>query len=178
MNKKLIVNALGFNVVWFAWALGVPANQLIVPAFLSVVFIGWHLKTSHCAKHDLKLIVVSFGAGLVFDTALQLLNFVQFAAINPKPLDWLQPWWMAFMWMAFACTLNHSMVWLARLHWLFAGFISGVFGYLSYAGAAKLGALELAAGYAPMLVLFVFWAVFIPFLSGCYRQATASPACP
>ncbi len=162
MNKKLILNALGFNVVWFAWALGVPANQLIVPAFLSVLFIGWHLKTSRSFKYDLQLIAISFGAGLVFDTALQMLNLVQFAAVNSQPIDWLQPWWMALMWVAFACTLNHSMAWLGRLHWLLAAAISGVFGYLSYAGASKLGALELAAGYAPMLMLLVFWAGFIP----------------
>lgn len=162
MNKKLILNALGFNVVWFAWALGVPANQLIVPAIVSVLFIGWHLKISHCAQQDFKLIVISFVAGLVFDTALQLLNLAQFAAINPKPLEGLQPWWMAFMWMAFACTLNHSMAWLRKLHVLAAGLLCGVLGYLSYVGAMKLGALTLQAGIGLMAALFVFWGVFIP----------------
>ena len=162
MNKKLILNALGFNVVWFAWALGVPVNQLIVPAFLSILLIGWHLKTSHCAKHDLQLIAISLATGLVFDTALQLLNLAQFAATNSKPLEGLQPWWMAFMWMAFACTLNHSMAWLGRLRWFLSALVSGVFGYLSYAGAAKLGGLQIASGYAPIVVLFGFWALFLP----------------
>jgi hypothetical protein len=71
---------------------------------------------------------------------------------------------MAFMWAAFACTLHHSMAWLARLHWLVSCFVSGVFGYLSYAGAAKLGALELSVSYAPVIALFAFWAVFIPLI--------------
>jgi Protein of unknown function (DUF2878) len=162
MNKKLILNALGFNVVWFAWAFGVPANQLIVPTFLSVVFVVWHLKTSLTVTHDLQLMALSFVAGLVFDTALQLLQFVQFAVINPKPFDGLQPWWMACMWLAFACTLNHSMAWLGRLHGCLSVLVSGVFGYLSYAGAAKLGALQLASGYAPIVTLFGFWALFLP----------------
>ncbi len=162
MNKKLVINALGFNVVWFAWALGVPAQQFIVPAFLSVLFVVWHLKTSYSVNKDVLLIVLCLDAGLLLDTALQFLGYVQFTSVNPAPLAWLQPWWMAFMWAAFACTLNHSMAWLGRLHWLLAAAISGVFGYLSYAGASKLGALELAAGYAPMLMLLVFWAGFIP----------------
>ncbi|MEY4295052.1 MAG: hypothetical protein RLY82_740 [Pseudomonadota bacterium] len=162
MNKQLILNALGFNVVWFAWALGVPATQLIVPTILSLLFVGWHLKTSLIAKHDLKLMAISFGAGLVLDSVLQSLELVQFAAINPKPFDGLQPWWMTLMWMAFACTLNHSMAWLGRLHWLLSVFISGVFGYLSYVAAAKLGTLQIASGYAPIVALFSFWALFIP----------------
>lgn len=162
MNKKLIFNALGFNVIWFALALGAPANSFIVPVFLSLLLIALHLVTSSALRQDTLLIGICLLIGFGFDSALQTLGLVQFAAPNAKPLDGFQPWWMAFLWAAFACTLNHSMAWLRGLHWFPSSLLCGVFGYLSYLGAAKLGALQIGSGYAPMLILFGFWAGFIP----------------
>jgi hypothetical protein len=168
MNQKIILNAIGFNAVWFAWALGVPAKQTILPAFLSLLFIGWHFKVNfempNKIKQDAITLTLCLGAGLVLDGVLQRLGWVQFAVVNPEPFDWLQPWWMSLIWLSFACTMHHSMAWLGRLHWLFAAALCGTLGYLSYAGAAKLGALQLAAGYKPVALLFGFWAVFIPLL--------------
>lgn len=161
MDKKLIVNAVGFNAVWFAWAFLVPKHQYIVPAFLSAVYIAWHLKTSPTARVDAWLIVVSCAAGFMFDSLLVMAGWLQFALPNPAPLNHVQPFWMSVMWAAFACTLNHSMAWLRRLHWLVASLLCGVLGYGSYLGAMKFGALQMATGYLPMLVVFGFWAVFI-----------------
>lgn len=164
MNKKLIFNALGFNVIWFALALGAPANSFIVPVFLSLLLITLHLTTSRAARQDALLIGICILAGFGFDSFLQTFDLVQFAMPNPAPLHALQPWWMAFLWMAFACTLNHSLAWMRTLHWFFAGLLSGLFGYASYVGAMKLGALQLANGTMPIIVLCVFWAVFVPLI--------------
>ncbi len=161
MDKKLIVNAVGFNAVWFAWAFLVPKHQYIVPAFLSAVYMAWHLKTSPTARVDAWLIVVSCTAGFMFDSLLVMAGWLQFALPNPAPFNHVQPLWMSVMWAAFACTLNHSMAWLRKLHVLAAGLLCGVLGYLSYVGAMKLGALTLQAGIGPMAALFVFWGVFI-----------------
>jgi Protein of unknown function (DUF2878) len=162
MNKKLIFNALGFNVVWFALALGAPANSFIVPVFLSLLFIVFHLVTSQTARQDVGLIGVCIFIGFGFDSFLQTWGWVQFAAPNPSPFHALQPWWMTFLWAAFACTLNYSLAWMRFLHWFFASLLSGLFGCFSYFGAMKLGALQLATGDVPIFVLFCFWATFMP----------------
>jgi hypothetical protein len=66
--------------------------------------------------------------------------------------------------------LHTSLRWLQGLSgWAYP--VSGVFGFLAYAAADRLGALTLADSPWPVLALLVFWAAFLPWA----QRWSASP---
>jgi hypothetical protein len=160
-TARLIVNALGFQAVWFAWAWGAPAGEWVWPALLSALYVGQHLRFSLQRRADVRAILVGVLVGALLDTTLLQMQWLTFALPNPEPLQSVQPGWMTLMWASLACTLHTSLRWLQGLSW-WAYPISGVFGFLAYAAADHLGALTMANSPWPVLVLVVFWAAFIP----------------
>lgn len=167
-----LIQLIGFQVVWFSWALGVPAG-LTWPGLLSaVLFLTLHGLWLPQARADRRMALGSVLAGLILDSALMAAGLLSFpAAPNPPPLAGLQPWWMTLLWACLGCTLNHSLAWLKGRTYL-AATLSAVAGALSYEAAARMGALELTDPTLAWVLLAVFWAFFIPWMqSGPQPQA-------
>ena len=167
-----LIQLIGFLVVWFSWALGVPAG-LTWPGLLSaVLFLTLHGLWLPQARADRRMALGSVLAGLILDSALMAAGLLSFpAAPNPPPLAGLQPWWMTLLWACLGCTLNHSLAWLKGRTYL-AATLSAVAGALSYEAAARMGALELTDPTLAWVLLAVFWAFFIPWMqSGPQPQA-------
>jgi hypothetical protein len=144
---------------------------IILPALLTLIFLLLHFRFSAVKQQDAAVLLLCCGAGFVFDSVLQWFGLASFSMPNPEPLARLQPLWMACLWAAFACTLNHSMAWLRQIPSWASVFLCGVMGYLSYVGASKLGALQLAPGTLPVLALCFFWGLFIPLVQQFKRPA-------
>lgn len=158
-----LIQLLGFQGVWFGWALGVPAGLYGPGLLISLLFLALHGLWLPQARADRQAVLWSVGAGLVLDSALMALGWMSFTALNPPPLQGLQPWWMGVLWACLGCTLNHSLAWM-RGRTLLAATLSAVAGALSYEAAARMGALELPHPSFAWASLAAFWAFFIPWM--------------
>ena len=158
-----LIQLIGFQLVWFAWALGVPAGLLWPGLVASVAFLALHGLWQPSARIDREAVLWSVLCGLGLDSALMHLDLLSFALPNPDPLAGLQPWWMGLLWACLGCTLHHSLAWLKPRPLLAAG-LGGVSGVLSYEAAARMGALSLPQPELAWPLLAVFWAVFVPWI--------------
>lgn len=154
---------LGFQAVWWAWALGIPAGLMWPGVLISLVFLGLHGLWRPQAQADRRAVGCAVLAGAVMDSLLMQTGLLTFAMGNPAPLADLQPGWMALLWACLGCTVHHSLAWLKGRVVLAAG-LSAVSGVLSYEGAARLGALALPQPMLAWALLAVFWAAFLPWV--------------
>ena len=160
-NWFVILNVLGFQAVWLAWAWGAPLGQALWPALGSVLFLVLHFAVAPNKRRDAWALLLCVGVGAVFDTAMMQSGMIDFALPNPAPLDPVEPFWMLLLWACLGCTLHTGLAWLQR--WPRGTYpISAVFGWLSYEAAHRLGALSLADNALCMASLLLFWGVFIP----------------
>jgi hypothetical protein len=117
------------------------------------VFIGVHLAFSRDVRHELR----RTGFALLFGLGVELIN--QYAGgLHAQQAGLLPPLWLLSLWPAFASALSegHSLSWLKQRPLVAAG-LGAVLGPLSYAGGARLGALELD-GVRSLICLTVTWA--------------------
>lgn len=156
-----LIQWIGFQAVWFAWALGIPLGLYWPGLLLSVGFLAMHGLWRPQARQDRQAVLGSILAGLGLDSMLMGWGWLTFTATNPAPLAALQPWWMGLLWACLGCTLHHSLGWLKGRP-LWAAGLSAVAGVLSYEAAARMGALALPQPTFAWTVLAIFWAVFIP----------------
>jgi hypothetical protein len=163
MAYKNLHQIIGFQVVWFAWALGVPQGWLWPGALASIVFLASHHRDLRLQARDRLAVLWCAGCGFVFDSVLMQLNWLSFEALNPGPLRGWQPWWMLLLWACLGCTLHHSLGWLRGRVGL-AVPLCGVAGVLSYQAAAQMGALSLPGQPGAWVTLALFWACFLPWV--------------
>lgn len=164
-----VLQLIGFQVVWFAWALGIPVDLVWPGLVASVIFLALHVLWRASSRDDARAVMVSLGAGFVLDSLLMRVGLLNFASPNPVPLAGWQPWWMGLLWACLGCTLHHSLGWLKARPLLAAG-LGAVSGVLSYEAAARMGVLALGESALVWPWLALFWAVFIPWTQS--RQAT------
>ena len=149
-NRSLILNALLFQLGWFACVFGAqrPWLLLVAAACLAAHFIWvarWRVEGRLVAS------VALFGSAL--DTFLLNLGVFDFAGDSR-----LLPAWLALLWALFATTLNHCLAWSARPWWL-ASLLGAVGGPLSYYAGARLADVGLPLGLWPtLLLLSAIWA--------------------
>jgi hypothetical protein len=97
------------------------------------------------AVHELRLIALSLGLGVVLDNLLAAGGLVTYEG---SLLVGLSPLWLVAIWAGFGATLRHSQSLFVRtrLHATLTGALGGP---LAYMGGTKLGALSVhgTAGY-------------------------------
>ena len=167
----LVVNAMGFQAVWFAWALGAPQGEWALPALISGLYLAQHLRWSTTRRADVYAVLACVFVGGSFDTAMMQMQWLSFSLPNPEPWQSVQPVWMAMLWACLACTVHTSLRWLSGLSvWAYP--VSGVFGFLAYEAASQLGALNRTDNLASVVALGLFWALFLPWVQR-WSQARA-----
>jgi hypothetical protein len=77
--------------------------------------------------------------GFLLDSTLGLLGLIVYESAYPKPLDWLQPWWMSLLWLSFAASAKASFFWLEKRFSL-AVILGALSGPIAYFSGQKLGA--------------------------------------
>jgi hypothetical protein len=154
---------IGFQAVWFAWALGIPNNTVWPGAMTSTLFLACHAPCLKANPRDREALASCLVAGFALDSLLQGSGWLNFQTPNPEPMSAWQPWWMTLLWACLACTLNHSLVWLRQRGWV-AVIISAMSGLLSYRAAAETGALNWVHPELVSICLLIFWGCFIPWV--------------
>jgi hypothetical protein len=157
---KLIVNALLFQLGWFACVFGGDGLWLLLLVPVLAVHLLW---TSNWAAEG-KLLASVFIAGSALDSFLLNLGVFDFG--EPRTLI---PLWLASLWLLLATTLNHCLAWTAQPWW--RGSLLGAIGApLAYYGGAQIGGVGLPYGTWPTLLLLgATWALVMPVLHGFAR---------
>jgi hypothetical protein len=153
---KIGLDIIGFQVIWFACALGVPHGYTWVIFPLAALYLAQHLYFSNDRGFEIGLIIKGAALGFIFDTCLIGMNSVQFTNSNP----WIQPFWMTALWASFGASLSSSFTWLKSRH-LLGAILGGCIGPISYFGGEKLGALSIQ-GVNGFIALAIFWSLAMP----------------
>lgn len=156
-------NALGFQFVWLAAVAGAGKGLPWAGPAAALVFALIVLIWGGQRRRDLRLLAIALPMGIALDSAFAASGWLRF--VEPGPLPWLAPAWIAALWVGFTLTLNHSLAMLRQHPWLAA-----LFGLLGAPMAYSIAATAFSAvafGASNPLVLGVLgiaWALLLPAL--------------
>lgn len=138
LSWPTLINALLFQITWFACALGAARGMLWPSILACAIFAVYQLRASHRHPSDIKLVLVAAALGIVIDGTWIHLGLISYA--TPSPWSGLAPIWIIALWSGFALTINHSLTWLKK-HPLLPAAAGLICAPLSYFAGLKLQAL-------------------------------------
>tara|TARA_B110000008_G_scaffold59101_1_gene58572 strand:- start:758 stop:1252 length:495 start_codon:yes stop_codon:yes gene_type:complete len=157
LNK--IVNAVAFQLCWFACVLG----GSLWAAGAVALFLMWH---SQVVKiHEWRFIIAGTVAGFSIDSLWYSLGFIQFPNYNLAVI----PAWLMLLWLAFNCTLQHSLLTLFQRPWLIA-LLSAIAAPFSYYAGSVMGAIELSP--FGLIAVGLGWGILMGCLSWIFNKYT------
>ena len=155
---KIVLVALLYNGVWAAAVFGGAAGHSWPGMTAGVLLLV--LVAALRGGADARWLMLVVGAGLygyAADGALAASGLLDFTGADGA---WPLPLWMPFLWATFAGCLPVMFRFLAGRP-LLSAVIAGIAGPVTYAGAARFGAV--AAMDAPAIALVAAeWALFLP----------------
>ena len=160
--KKTLINLALFQLGWLVCVLG---GNIYAAVFTSLVLLihGWLILDD---RREWKLIAVIVFCGCLWDISMAQIGVIHFTDTMIAGI----PLWLVCLWLLFATTFRHSLLWLRRYLWL-AVPLGGVFGPLSYWFGADLAEVELRAPvFASLAIMAAGWAVLFP--CGIYYAST------
>jgi len=167
-SENQLINAIGFQGIW--WATVIYKGTAMPFVLLMVVAHFFGLKSG--AKQELKIVIMVTAIGAVVDTVFTNLGFLDFRASAAPRVEFI-PLWLITLWLAFACTIRHSLSWVFKKSSL-AFVVGGVAGPLSYYAAANLEAIGLGSPLANSLVgIGFFWGLL--FLGLSFFKVSSQP---
>jgi hypothetical protein len=162
MSTTMIVsNVVLFQIGWFACVLSAAAHQPWFGILVTTAVVVTHVLRAPLPTAELKLVLLSLGLGLVFDSLLVWQGWLQYSSGIVFPN--VAPYWIVALWGLFATLLNVSLRWM-RGRWVLAIVFGAVGGPAAYYGGLRLGALEFGNLPAGLLALAIGWAVLTPLL--------------
>ena len=154
-------NFVLFQAGWFACILGAAHQQVLWAVIGSLTYIAFHIWHSQTPKLELGLLLKVLSFGILTDSLLMYLGFLDFKGAWPSP--YVSPAWMWVLWLLVASTLNSSLSWLKGKPVL--GVVLGaVSGPLSYEAGIRLGAANWGSGsqILGLGLISLVWAVAMP----------------
>ena len=159
---KTILIILGFQIVWFACAIGAAQGIYYLPFITGFLMISGVVLSTPDKKSLLTFILWSTVLGFLVDTVLLQHQLIQFKSLNPYPLNLYQPWWMTILWASFASSFSTSFQWLANKYRL-AAVLGGVFGPIAYYSGSQLGAIA-PISQQGLILVGLFWLISMPLM--------------
>jgi hypothetical protein len=168
-NKKIIVNAIGFQLAWF---ICVQGNDLFAVLVVTALIILYQMMFNTRLK-TWKVLIVFVLLGYLGDGVISIIfNLAYSSSLNDgNDLNVLAPLWLLSLWLAFATTLNHSMRWLFKTPYLtvfvalffvpisyFAGITMSGSTFSTSTGSFNIGSLTNGTFF---LVEGVWWAILL-----------------
>ena len=152
--KKILYNAIVFNIAWFVCILG--GSTIAVPFAIAV--IGVHLVFFSDNKTEIGLTTVVVLLGIVVESV-----FIRGGLLVPPDGSLWPPLWLICLWGFFATTLNHSLKWF-QSHLPVAVAMGAVSAPLTYLAGTRLNDFSLREPVILTLVAMgVVWCVAFPF---------------
>ena len=152
--KKILYNAIVFNIAWFVCILG--GSKIAVP--FAFVVIGIHLAFFSDNKTEIGLILVVPLFGVVVESI-----FIRSGLLVPPDGSLWPPLWLICLWGFFATTLNHSLRWF-QTHLPIAAVIGAVSAPFTYLAGTRLNDFSLREPVILTLVAMgLVWCIAFPF---------------
>jgi Protein of unknown function (DUF2878) len=153
--KLSVLNAIGFQLGWFACVLGGNVIGVIATVALLTVHGKFFIKS----QREWWLIVGLGLTGLVLDSLLGVSGFLVFGVETLLTI----PIWLLCLWFLFAATLCHSLAWL-QTRLTIASVLGAIAAPSSYFAGSKLTTVSLGESTAiTLLLIAISWAVIFPF---------------
>lgn len=161
--ETILVDVVGFQVVWLCCALGAAAGSAVPGIAASLAFVTLQLARSVRKPATACLIAAAGLLGILAESLFSATGAVHHAA--PWPSVLAAPLWIVGLWIAFATTLGTLGRWLGRRKLTIALIAGALLGPVSYLAGARLGALSLGEPMAVSLsVIAGGWAFAMPLL--------------
>ncbi len=149
----ILANAALFQIGWFVcvlkgnyWA-GVFTGALLV----------LHFYFSPIRKRDAISVFVAVPLGVAHDYSLMQLGLVEFAESSFFP-----PLWLNCLWVLFAITLNHSLLWLYKRR-LFSSAMGCIAGPLTYLAGVQLSSAQWSSPLVEVIPIIAgLWLFILP----------------
>jgi hypothetical protein len=146
-----IVNAVLFQLGWFACVFGGDLNALI----WTIPYLILHFSCITTLRGEWKFVVAVAAIGIAVDS-LNLAAGI-FAVEGPM----LFPIWLACLWLLFATFIPHGLSWLSGRPVL-AALFGAVGGSMSYLAGIKIGVASTDNLSLAMVVWATQWAIMLP----------------
>ncbi|PKL94700.1 MAG: DUF2878 domain-containing protein [Gammaproteobacteria bacterium HGW-Gammaproteobacteria-8] len=160
------INFAWMQASWWACILGAAHGRLWPGLLVVSAFALWQLNPARRHSEDVATLLRFVFAGLLLDSLWPLLGVVEYA--HPGPVPGLTPAWLMLLWVALALTVHHSMA-MFKQRWQAFVLLATVGSPMSYAAAAKLGAVAWTApAWVVVLCVGPVWALIVGLL---LRQA-------
>jgi hypothetical protein len=181
-NKKIIVNAIGFQLAWF---ICVQGNDFFaaLAAIASIIFYQMMFNTR---LKTWKILIAFALLGYLGDGIISIIFNLDYSGSldDGNHLSVLAPLWLLSLWLAFATTLNHSMQWLFKTPYLtvfvalffvpisyFAGITMSGSTFSASASSFNIGSM---ANGSFFIVEGLWWAILLVSYKRIARAYTAS----
>lgn len=141
LNNSIIWNVAAFNIIWFGL---IFIGNAFIP--IAAILLCIHIWTFQADKSELLLICLVATVGILLDTSLVYAGIFSF--VNTTGI----PFWLAALWFCFACTIRHSLAFLANskvLQFVFGALLAP----LSYLAGANLSVVQLTPSLAASYIL-------------------------
>lgn len=159
--KLKLINFLLFQIGWFSCVWSAAQNTPWVGVMAVIMISAYHIASSVQPRQELTLLGFAALIGLIWESFLVWQGFLVFT--SGMILGEMAPYWIVFIWVLFATTLNVSLRWLKDR--LFLSVIFGVIGGpLAYLAGASLGAVEMPDQTVSLTLIGIGWAVLTPAL--------------
>jgi hypothetical protein len=162
------ITLAAYEAVWFVSVIGAGRGRSW-PALLAVtLFAAWRLQVSRQRSVELRLMLVAFVLGMLFDGVLVRSGLLVYAAAWPAGIA---PAWILALWLAFALSIVPLFGYLQGRPWLAAGF-GAIGGPLAYLGAARgwQAVRFLPPAWHALLWLALGWGITLPLLTTLARR--------
>ncbi len=165
------IHAAGMQGAWFAAALLASTPWNGVGALANLLVLVVHVVSSGAVRRELARAVFACGLGLVVELVQQYGGGVEAQQAGVLP-----PLWLLSLWPVFASAMmrGNSLEWVTRLLPV-AAVLGAIAGPVSYAGGARLGALELH-GARSVVCIGGCWAVAMTVLAWVSRRLEGPPS--
>lgn len=121
--KKILLNLALFQVGWLVCVIGGNAYAIVFTVMALLVH-NWVVMSS---RTEWKLIGIVVAVGCLWDIVMAKSGMISYADASPLGI----PLWLVCLWLLFATTFMHSLLWLNRYLWLAVVF-AAVAGPASY----------------------------------------------
>jgi 1-acyl-sn-glycerol-3-phosphate acyltransferase len=174
---RVVVDVVGFQLVWWTSALAARDGHGWAGPVVAAVFVVVHALLAPRGRRAAQVLLAALAAavGVVVDGALVDGGVLAFPR-HDGPLP--SPAWMIGLWAGFAPTIMTTLSSATRRP-AASALLGAVFGPLSYAGGARVGALTLGAGpvggVIALVAVGVAWALAMPVLGALARACATLP---
>lgn len=150
-----IANGIMFNISWFAIVI---THSSVIAVAILVAHLLAHFRFVGNGRSEVLLVSLVAVFGAVVDQVLFRTGVFNMAGVAATA-----PLWLTCLWPLFATTLMHAFAGFQQ-RVLFAAFLGGVGGGLSYVAGVRLTAVEFGSPLWGPVTIALVWALTLPLL--------------